>query len=175
MKGIQVCLNENSLNFPRLDNYKIATIHWSFPPKPNGNFNQTWHKTSLDKGNSNCSNEGPRPFQKRDNYEIVKVHWRNLRIFFSRTTRPISTKLGTKGPWVKGIQGITNIEHSILQKEIWFFSISNHRYDMTIPLLKCVYWFELVSQVSDVAHVLRYYDLLKDIITIFKFLLHVLW
>ena len=29
-------------------------------------------------------------------------------IFFSRITRPISTKLGTKHPWVKGIQVCTN-------------------------------------------------------------------
>ena len=42
------------------------------------------------------------------NYEIVKIHWRNLKIFFSRTTEPISTKLFTKHPWVKGIQVCSN-------------------------------------------------------------------
>ena len=36
-----------------------------------------------------------------DDYEIVKIHWRNLKIFFSRTTYPISTKHATKRPWLK--------------------------------------------------------------------------
>ena len=34
----------------------------------------------------------------------MKIHWLNLKIFFSRSTGPISTKLSTKHPWVKGIQ-----------------------------------------------------------------------
>ena len=72
------------------------------------NFNQTWHKASLGEGNSSLFKEGPRPFPRGDNYEIVKIHWRNLKIFFSRTTEPISTKLGTKHPWVKGIQVCSN-------------------------------------------------------------------
>ena len=72
------------------------------------NFNQTWHKASLGEGDSVCSNEGPRPFPRGDNYEIVKIHWRNWKIFFSRTTEPISTKLGTKHPWVKWIQVCSN-------------------------------------------------------------------
>ena len=33
---------------------------------------------------------------------------RKLLIFFSRTTGPISTKLGTKHPWVEGIQVYSN-------------------------------------------------------------------
>ena len=50
-----------------------------------------------------------RPFLLRgDNYEVEKIHWLNLKIFFSRTTEPISTKLGTKHPWVKGIQVCLN-------------------------------------------------------------------
>ena len=35
---------------------------------------------------------------------MVKLYWKYLKIIFSRTTEPISTKLGTKHPWVKGIQ-----------------------------------------------------------------------
>ena len=31
-------------------------------------------------------------------------------MFFSKTTEPISTKLGTKHPWVKGIQVCSNEE-----------------------------------------------------------------
>jgi hypothetical protein len=30
--------------------------------------------------------------------------WGHLKIFFSRTTGPILTKLGTNNSWVKGIQ-----------------------------------------------------------------------
>ena len=51
-----------------------------------------------------CSNEGPCPFPIGDNYEIEKIHWQKFKIFFSRTIVPISTKHGTKHPWVKGIQ-----------------------------------------------------------------------
>ena len=56
------------------------------------------------KGIQVCTNEGPCPFPREDNYHIAKIHWKILKIFFSRTTRPISTKLGTNDLWVKGIQ-----------------------------------------------------------------------
>ena len=39
------------------------------------------------------------PFPMRDNYEIAKIHWRVLKIFLSRTTGPISSKLRTNHPW----------------------------------------------------------------------------
>ena len=38
------------------------------------------------------------------------------KMFFSRTTRPISTKLSTKYPWVMGIQVCSNEEHLNLKK-----------------------------------------------------------
>ena len=60
------------------------------------------------KGIQVCSNEGPCPFPRGDNYKIVKIHRWNLKIFFSRTTGPISTKLGTKHPWVKVVQVCSN-------------------------------------------------------------------
>ena len=42
------------------------------------NFNQTWHKASLGKGDSSLLKwRAPRPFPRGDNYEIVKIHWRN--------------------------------------------------------------------------------------------------
>ena len=46
-----------------------------------------------------CSNEGRHPFLRGDNKEIAKIYWRTLKIFFLRTTRPISTKFGTEHPW----------------------------------------------------------------------------
>ena len=51
-----------------------------------------------------CSNERPGIFPRGHNNEIAEIHWQNLRIFFFRTNGPISTKLGTKHTWVKGIQ-----------------------------------------------------------------------
>ena len=43
-----------------------------------------------------------------DNGHIVKIHWPHLLILFSRTIKPISTKLGTKYPWGRGIQVCSN-------------------------------------------------------------------
>jgi hypothetical protein len=37
------------------------------------NFNQTWHKSSLGKGNSKCSNKGPGPLQRGDNLKNAKM------------------------------------------------------------------------------------------------------
>ena len=70
------------------------------------------------KGIQFCPNEGPRHFVRGDNYKIVKIHLRNLKIFFSRTAGPISTNLGTKHPWVKGIQVCSNEGPSLFQDEI---------------------------------------------------------
>ena len=87
------------------------------------------------KGIQICSNEGPCFFSRGDNYKMVKIHWRNLKIFFSWTTEPISTKLGTKYPRVRGIQDSSN-EKTIDSHKVnnVIFSSLNQRY---------VYWFEL--------------------------------
>ena len=55
-----------------------------------------------------CSNEGQSLFVRGDNYEMAKNTLTNLIIFFSRTTGPISTKLGKGHPWVMGIQVCSN-------------------------------------------------------------------
>ena len=65
-----------------------------------------------------CSKEGPHPFPRGDNYEIVKIHYRNLKILVSKTTGSISTKIGTKHPWVKGIQDSSNKGPAFFQGEI---------------------------------------------------------
>jgi hypothetical protein len=52
------------------------------------------------------SNEGDCPSPRGDNCESVKIHWTFLKIFFSRTSKPNSIKLGTNYPWVEGIQEI---------------------------------------------------------------------
>ena len=139
-------------SFKRGDNYEIVKIHWrnlkiffyrtTGPISTKLNTKHPWVK-----GIQVCSNEGPHLFPRGHNYEIVKIHWRNLKIFFSRTTGPISTQFGTKHPWVKEIQVCSN-EEPINSQLIMFFSSLNQYFDIII----CVYWFELFSQVSDVAH-----------------------
>ena len=93
---------------PRGDYYEIVKIHWwnlkiffSRTIEPFSTKLDAKHPWT--KGIQVCSNEGPHPFPRGDYCEIAKIHRRNSKIFFSRTTEPISTKLGTKHPWVKMI------------------------------------------------------------------------
>jgi hypothetical protein len=51
----------------------------------------------------NCSNEGDCPSSRGDNSKRVKIFWNIQKIFFSRTSCPISMKLDINHPWVKGI------------------------------------------------------------------------
>ena len=60
------------------------------------------------KGIQVCSNKGPGPLQRGDNHKNIKMGWGHLKIFFSRTTEPILTILGTDHPYVKGIQVCSN-------------------------------------------------------------------
>jgi hypothetical protein len=45
-----------------------------------------------------CTNKEPDPLQRGDNHKNVKMGWGHLKIFFSRTTRPILSRLGTDHP-----------------------------------------------------------------------------
>ena len=113
MTRIQDCSNEVPRPFPRGNNYEIAKIHL-------GNLKNVFSRTTEPistklgtkhpwvKGIQVCSPKGPRLLPSGDNKEEPKLHWQNLKIFFSRTTEPISTKLGTKHPVVKGIQAFKN-------------------------------------------------------------------
>jgi hypothetical protein len=53
----------------------------------------------------------------------VKIGWGHLKIFFSRTTEQILTRLGTNHPWAEGIfkfvqtKGITLLQGEIMEKE----------------------------------------------------------
>ena len=51
--------------------------------------------------------EWPRPFPRGENYEKAEIYWQILKFFFSRTTGPISSKLGTKHSWLIGIKACT--------------------------------------------------------------------
>jgi hypothetical protein len=57
-----------------------------------------------------CSKEGDSPSPRGDacNSKRVKMHWKIFKIFFSRTRRPNSIKLGTNYSFVKGIQVCSN-------------------------------------------------------------------
>jgi hypothetical protein len=51
-----------------------------------------------------CSNKGAGPLLRGDNYKNVKLGWYHLKIFFSRTTGPILTRLDINHPWGEGIK-----------------------------------------------------------------------
>ena len=59
------------------------------------------------KGNKVCSIGEPSPFTRGDNYEIAGSITKFKKIF-SRTTGPISIKLGTRHHWMMRIQVCSN-------------------------------------------------------------------
>jgi hypothetical protein len=56
------------------------------------------------KGIQVCSNKGPGSLQRGDNHKKVEMGWGHLKIFFSRTTGPVLTRLGTNYSWRERIQ-----------------------------------------------------------------------
>ena len=100
VKGIQVCSNEWDSPSPKGDTKKRVKIHWkileiffSRTSKPKSiilGTNYPWVK-----GIQICSNKGPGSLQRGDNHKNVKMGWGHLKSFFSTTTGPISTRLGT--------------------------------------------------------------------------------
>jgi hypothetical protein len=56
----------------------------------------------------NCSNKGPGPLQRGDNHKNAKMGWGHIKIFFSRTTGQILTRLGTNHPLGEGILNCSN-------------------------------------------------------------------
>ena len=84
VKGIQFCSNVGPRFLLRGDHYE--------------------KRKYIDIFKNLLENEGPCPFPKVENYKIAKLHWQNLKIFYSRTTRPISIKFCTKHSWVMKTQ-----------------------------------------------------------------------
>ena len=118
--------------------------HWA-------NFDQSCHNASLGELDSSLFKwKGPALFQGEIITKLAKIHYRNLKILVSRTTWPISTKIGTKHPWMKRIQVCFNEEpiNSHRVNNVFDFPSLNQRHDIII----CVYCLELFSQMSDVAH-----------------------
>ena len=95
--------------------------------------------------------DGPRPFSRGDNYEKAIIHWRNLKLF-SSTTGQFQPNLAHSFLRWKGLDvlQIRTIQFQKRDNGIFLLIINVMIY--FIVLHKCVYWFELVSQMSDVAH-----------------------
>ena len=126
----------------------IAKIHWQYlkkssPPELLAQFQQNlahsilwWRKFKFAPMKGHALYQG----------ETITKWWKYidkiLKFFFSRTTVQISTKLGTKCPWVKRTQGFYKYR-AFKPREggNGFFPAPNQGYDTTIALLKCVYWF----------------------------------
>jgi hypothetical protein len=62
----------------------------------------------LVKGIQVCSNKGPGPLPRGDNHKNVKMGWGHLKIFSSRTTGPILSRLGRNHSYVEEIQVCSN-------------------------------------------------------------------
>ena len=82
---------------------KIFFSRTTRPISANLGTNHPWVKGILD-----YSYEGSLLFLRGDDNEIVKIHWQNFKIFFYRTTEPISTKLSRNHPCVKGFWVCSN-------------------------------------------------------------------
>jgi hypothetical protein len=68
------------------------------------------------------SNKGPGPPLRGDNHKNVKMGWGHLKIFFSRTTGQILTRLGTNHPWGRKFKfvkmnGIAPLQGEIIAKQ----------------------------------------------------------
>jgi hypothetical protein len=69
-----------------------------------------------------CSNKGPDPLLRGNNHKNVKMGWGHLKIFFSRSTWPILTRLDTNLPWGRKfkfvqMKGIVPHQGEIIAKE----------------------------------------------------------
>jgi hypothetical protein len=103
-EGFQVCSNEGDCPSPRGDNSERVIIHWKLKKKKF--FSRTSKPNSIKLGTNNpwvkgvqvCSNKGPGPLERGDNYKNVKMGWGHWKIFFSRTTRLLLTRLGINHP-----------------------------------------------------------------------------
>ena len=74
-------------------------------PEPDwANFNKTWHKAFLGEGNMKFVQKKGHALPQGEIITHCKIKLKIFKIFFSRTTEPISTKLGTTHPWLEGIK-----------------------------------------------------------------------
>ena len=94
---LSVCLSVNFSYFQIL-----FQNHWA-------NLKQIWREHPWVEGMIKFVQTKGHAFLPRgDNSENVKLYWKYLKIFYSWTIWPFSTKLGTKHPWIEGIQFSSN-------------------------------------------------------------------
>ena len=93
-------------------------VHWQISAK-----RCTLYKAFLSEGDSSLFTWRNTSFFKGDYNTIVKIYWSHFKIF-SRTNGPISAKLGTKHPFVRGFQVYSNgtfwkTYHSLAQASLF--------------------------------------------------------
>ena len=99
----QVCSNEGPRLFLRGDHYEIPkcieeNLKIFFPTTTDPILTKLYSKHSWVKGIQVCSNKGHAPFQAEIIIKLRKYIDEIKKIFFSRSSGPISNKLGKKSP-----------------------------------------------------------------------------
>ena len=116
---------DSSLFKWRGDKSEIVILYWKYLKflslKLLGQFQQNLAQSILGylwvDGIQLFTNKGPHPSSREDNSKIIKIYGEYLKNFYFRTTRPISTKIGIKHPWV-GSDFSQLKNHALLQEEI---------------------------------------------------------
>ena len=114
VKGIQISSIKEPRLYQRGDNWETVKMNWQLfknllLQNHRGNFNQTWHKASFGNWNLSLLQWRAMPFPKEILSGNKKIKNRQLlKIFFSRTSGRILSKLDTKHSWLKGIQVCSN-------------------------------------------------------------------
>ena len=109
--------------------HKLFTFS-SSSPEPLGQFQPNLAQSIIRWRESRVSQiYGHTLFQREIITKLQKYLSQVYKNCFFRTIRPISTKLGTKHPWVKRIQVSTNKDLSIMKKEMMGFSKSTLWYN----------------------------------------------
>ena len=112
---------------------------------------ETAHVCFSDRLFSVCLSVCKHAFSRGCYKEVAKIHWRNLKNLLP-IYRPISTKLDTKHPWVKGSNVFTIMDHIIFKKEIMvgFLLLNQSWYNHSFAQMCLVNGTR--PQVSNVAH-----------------------
>ena len=136
-----ICSHVGPRPFPREGNNGLAKIHWLnfkiFFSRTIGPISTILAQSILRwKGIQFCSITWASPLPRGYNCKTTKIHWRILKIFFSRTSVLLSTKLGTKHVWVTGSQLWSNNGPVLFQGGDYFEMIKNTLTNLKYPLFQ---------------------------------------
>ena len=131
-----------SVNF---SHFHLPQNHWA-------NFNQTWHKVFLGEGKF-VQMKGNALFQVEIlwNSKNTLMKFKNLILWNHWANINQTWRKASMGEGVLKVLQIRTIQFS-KRRSCFFSLLANQHNAIIISLPKCVYWFELVSKVSDVAH-----------------------